>query len=167
MNRMNPEWRTSTVVQLCQSMRETNDYSALPILADALQDAGCDDDVALTQLRLEHNSEEALRAVSIIYSDETESAVRTIERLAEEMGPRAFCEEGDGYGEPVPTDYTRLMRVGDRWTSGGEWWNGTVEHGSEGLRDGDLSGEFFVAFWDAYRVITGKIGEGNPFGCTC
>ncbi|VTU02327.1 Uncharacterized protein OS=Sorangium cellulosum (strain So ce56) GN=sce5710 PE=4 SV=1 [Gemmataceae bacterium] len=36
-----PEWRTSTGVALAQGMYESRDFSAMPILADALQDAGC------------------------------------------------------------------------------------------------------------------------------
>jgi hypothetical protein len=46
-----PEWRTKTVIDLCQSMREAQDWSALPILADALQDAGCPEGELLTELR--------------------------------------------------------------------------------------------------------------------
>ncbi|MBA4188861.1 MAG: hypothetical protein C0467_12760 [Planctomycetaceae bacterium] len=38
-----PEWRTSTAVAIAQQMYESRDFSAMPILADALQDAGCDD----------------------------------------------------------------------------------------------------------------------------
>jgi hypothetical protein len=37
-----PEWRTSTAVAIAQGMYESRDFSAMPILADALQDAGCD-----------------------------------------------------------------------------------------------------------------------------
>lgn len=35
------EWRTETAVLLAQQMYESRDFSAMPILADALQDAGC------------------------------------------------------------------------------------------------------------------------------
>ena len=35
-------WRTSTAVALAAQMYESRDFSAMPILADALQDAGCD-----------------------------------------------------------------------------------------------------------------------------
>jgi hypothetical protein len=35
-------WRTDTVVALVRQMCESGDFSAMPILADALQDAGCD-----------------------------------------------------------------------------------------------------------------------------
>ncbi|VTR97530.1 Uncharacterized protein OS=Sorangium cellulosum (strain So ce56) GN=sce5710 PE=4 SV=1 [Gemmata massiliana] len=37
-----PSWRTSTAVALAGQMYESRDFSAMPILADALQDAGGD-----------------------------------------------------------------------------------------------------------------------------
>jgi hypothetical protein len=38
-----PQWSTGTAVSLAEQMSEARDFSAMPILADALQDAGCDD----------------------------------------------------------------------------------------------------------------------------
>jgi hypothetical protein len=35
-------WRTSTAVALAQQMYDTRDFSTMPILADALQEVGCD-----------------------------------------------------------------------------------------------------------------------------
>lgn len=46
-----PEWLTDTVLNLAKLVHETGDYSTLPILADALQDAGCDDEDTLNHLR--------------------------------------------------------------------------------------------------------------------
>jgi hypothetical protein len=46
-----PEWRTSTVLALARQMYDTRDFSAMPILADALQDAGCDNDDVLNHCR--------------------------------------------------------------------------------------------------------------------
>ena len=37
-----PSWLTSTVLKLAEGMYESRDFSPMPILADALQDAGCD-----------------------------------------------------------------------------------------------------------------------------
>ncbi|AMV25141.1 hypothetical protein VT84_12150 [Gemmata sp. SH-PL17] len=37
-----PEWHSSTAVALASQMYESRDFGAMPILADALQDAGCD-----------------------------------------------------------------------------------------------------------------------------
>jgi hypothetical protein len=46
-----PEWRTSTAVALAKQMYESRDFSAMPILADALQDAGCDNEDVLNHCR--------------------------------------------------------------------------------------------------------------------
>lgn len=46
-----PAWRTDTALSLARHAYEARDFSALPILADALQDAGCDADALLTHLR--------------------------------------------------------------------------------------------------------------------
>ena len=42
-----PEWRTDTAVALARQMYDAREFSAMPILADALQDAGCDNDDVL------------------------------------------------------------------------------------------------------------------------
>ena len=46
-----PEWRTDTAVAIAGQMYESRDFSAMPILADALQDAGCDSDDILSHCR--------------------------------------------------------------------------------------------------------------------
>lgn len=37
-----PSWRTETVVALARGMYEARDFGPMPVLADALEDAGCD-----------------------------------------------------------------------------------------------------------------------------
>ncbi|VTR93434.1 Uncharacterized protein (Fragment) OS=uncultured bacterium PE=4 SV=1 [Gemmata massiliana] len=46
-----PEWRTATAVALASQMYESRDFGAMPILADALQDAGCDNTDVLNHCR--------------------------------------------------------------------------------------------------------------------
>jgi hypothetical protein len=46
-----PSWRTDTAVLLARRMYGARDFFALPILADALQDAGCDNEEILTHCR--------------------------------------------------------------------------------------------------------------------
>ncbi len=46
-----PDWRTETAVALAHTMYESRDFSAMPILADALQDAGCDNEDILAHCR--------------------------------------------------------------------------------------------------------------------
>jgi hypothetical protein len=46
-----PGWRTETVIALAKQMYESRDFGAMPILADALQDAGCDSEDILGHCR--------------------------------------------------------------------------------------------------------------------
>jgi len=46
-----PRWQTSTSIGIAQTMYESRDFGAMPILADALQDAGCEDDAILSHCR--------------------------------------------------------------------------------------------------------------------
>jgi hypothetical protein len=47
----NPDWFTSTVRDLAAHIYESREFSAMPILADALQDAGCNDEQILMHCR--------------------------------------------------------------------------------------------------------------------
>ncbi len=46
-----PEWRTDPVLALSRRMYGSRDFSAMPVLADALQDAGCDSPDVLDHCR--------------------------------------------------------------------------------------------------------------------
>ena len=46
-----PAWRTDTAITLARQMYESREFGAMPILADALQDAGCDNDDILNHCR--------------------------------------------------------------------------------------------------------------------
>jgi len=46
-----PAWRTDTAVALARQMYDSRDFGAMPILADALQDAGCEDEQVLMHCR--------------------------------------------------------------------------------------------------------------------
>jgi hypothetical protein len=46
-----PEWRSDTAVSLARHIYESRDFSTMPILADALQDAGCDNADILNHCR--------------------------------------------------------------------------------------------------------------------
>ncbi|HET6573028.1 MAG TPA: hypothetical protein VFG68_05455 [Fimbriiglobus sp.] len=47
------QWLTSTAVDLARAIYEGRAFDRLPILADALQDAGCDDEQLLAHCRSE------------------------------------------------------------------------------------------------------------------
>jgi len=46
-----PEWRTDTVMSVARTMYDSREFSAMPILADALQDAGCEQPDILSHCR--------------------------------------------------------------------------------------------------------------------
>jgi hypothetical protein len=46
-----PAWRTDTAQALARQMYDSREFGALPILADALQDAGCENEHVLTHCR--------------------------------------------------------------------------------------------------------------------
>jgi hypothetical protein len=49
--KFNKKWRTSTAVALAKQMYESRDFSTMPILADELQDAGCENEEILNHCR--------------------------------------------------------------------------------------------------------------------
>jgi hypothetical protein len=48
---IDPRWRTETVLGLAEAIRETKDFSRLPILADALEENGCENPFVLAHCR--------------------------------------------------------------------------------------------------------------------
>jgi hypothetical protein len=49
---IDPSWLTSTVLALARQMHDSRDFSAMPILADALQDVGCENEELLNHCRI-------------------------------------------------------------------------------------------------------------------
>jgi hypothetical protein len=50
---VDPVWLTSTAIAIARGMYESRDFSAMPILADSLQDAGCDNEDVVNHCRSE------------------------------------------------------------------------------------------------------------------
>lgn len=48
---LNPSWLTSTVIALAKQIYDSKDFSVMPILADALQDASCENEEILNHCR--------------------------------------------------------------------------------------------------------------------
>lgn len=159
-----PEWRTSNVVALCQSMREAQDFGAMPILADALQDADCDDEELLGTLRAGsqgYSCDAAL--VACVWSEKGEEAVRWLMNFADThdcprfdvlfaaaTGNHHENDDGDGYG---------FSRIAD--------WDDKYLH----FNGSDAHGEIPAVFWDYVVLASGKPIPGNErpeyFSCSC
>jgi hypothetical protein len=158
-------WRTGTVVALCEAMRQSRDYSATPILADALEEASFPDEDVLKQLRAVLEPWRAERLVALIYSDKTAEAVKRIEEIAAWLGPGAIEEFDEGYGERIPMDYERLLEAAGRWIDGEEF---TTQYGWEEWRDSFPSRA--QEFWHHYEIITGRKPPNDDdsfFACSC
>jgi hypothetical protein len=52
-NAFDPRWRTSDAVALAQAIYDERAFERLPILADALMDAGCEDEQVIAHCRSE------------------------------------------------------------------------------------------------------------------
>ena len=148
---MKPEWRTSTVVGICERIRETGDYSACPILADALQDAGCDDEGLLTELRAVPSQIQAERLVSLIHSDETAAAVQRIDDFVQLLGEGGYPGDFPVMTYEILLDAARKFAMDQNSNPLGagsmNWSNATAEDNVE------------LQFWKDFEVVTGiKLG---------
>jgi hypothetical protein len=63
---LNPTWRTPTVLSLAQSVYDDRRFGDLPVLADALEEAGCGDAGVLGHLRQECEHARGCWAVDLI-----------------------------------------------------------------------------------------------------
>lgn len=151
---MNP-YRTRTVVALCESMRQAGDYSATPILADALQDAGFDHTEWLRQLRESRREAVAERLVALVYSDETGEAVRWMEQFAARVGYDY---------ETAIFAAKRFVRTGEPYRDTmGQNWDASNEMHDDEKRE---------LFWRNFQLITGarvpdEFLSDRPFECPC
>ena len=67
---VDPDWLTSTVLALARYADEAREFAALPILADALQDAGCDIEDILNHCRSEGVHVTGCRVVDLLLGKE-------------------------------------------------------------------------------------------------
>jgi hypothetical protein len=159
------EWRTTTVVALCEAMRQSRDYSATPILSDALEEASFDEREVLDELRGDLLEGDAERLVALIYSDKTAEAVKRIEEIAAWLHPGAIFELGEGWADEIPMNYQRLMDAARRWLDSEV---ATTEYGSENWRDTLPSRA--NEFWENFEIITGRTPPDKTdsfFHCSC
>jgi hypothetical protein len=67
-NFFDPVWITSTVFTLSRQIYDSQDYSLMPILADALQDANCNEYEILNHCRLHHEHSRGCWVVDCLLS---------------------------------------------------------------------------------------------------
>ena len=157
---------------LCRQMLDSRIFEALPILADALQDAGCTDHDLLAQCRDPNaNRIQAERLVNLVYSDETAAAVRWLEQFVRDINYRDYKNLDDRVGTPSdsnPHTYERIMRAAQNsLISGGMSF--ASDAGADFFRESkDNRREFF---WH-WSLVTGvmvpeDVRERMRFSCSC
>jgi hypothetical protein len=65
---MDPAWLTPTVVALAEGIRAEGAFDRLPILADALEEAGCGDEDVLTHCRQPREHVDACWVIALLTS---------------------------------------------------------------------------------------------------
>jgi hypothetical protein len=164
---MNGEWRTSQVLALCRGMREEQNFALLPILADALEDAGCDDANLLIRLRDprafgDYAASVLAVAEVLLHREEYAHAVDRLGALSAEIGgPQR------GYDNPPGEQLGvgGMINAGHEYLKTGECVRmGCNEHYSDFLWE--------ETFWQNYQTLTGAvIPEGTErdgfFSCAC
>jgi hypothetical protein len=61
-----PRWRTPTVLALAEGAYEERDFARLPVLADALEEAGCDNGAVLEHCRAEREHHRGCWVVDVV-----------------------------------------------------------------------------------------------------
>lgn len=106
-------WLSETVVALARAIDAEKAFDRLPILADALEEAGCDDQVILTHCRVCVTHD--LDCWAVKYALEGELMTRP-EVLAERVRSAIRQEQGtatdfaDSHPRPVPTALKWVVR---------------------------------------------------------
>lgn len=162
---MSEPYRTDTVLNLCRQMRKSQDFGALPILADALQDAGYDDQAVLDAMRRWRYEGSECRAtgavlVARVYADESAKAVRLLENLARHIG----------YWQDDPPTYTveQLVDVGYAGLADGHmhFWS---DDGADFFRDHEWRVDEFFEQWSRVTGVetTDEKRRKMLFSCAC
>lgn len=174
-----PTWRTTTVTDLITSMRHTADFSALPILADALEDAGYDNAAVLAELRGgPHDFATGCIATAKLLGGQLALSLQWIAHLAltlryaEQDEHDRYDENPDNYSSGSPLRGTgqqmsahfliaaaRRMEVENdiTWQYGGQSWMGA------------MNAHRYTEFWRHYAAVTGTEfrDRGSFISCSC
>lgn len=183
---MKPEWRTPAVTGLCdvilgcQVMGAKEVDFMMPLLADALTDAGCDDKKFLKRVRgsEKRGMVEIQRLANMISSEERAEAVRWIEDFADRwhFGYEYEVPEGEEYGDYVPGDgYAVLVEAAAQEMEHGEdpddYGRYVTAMGID-LHSPDELGDDHDKFWETLEMVTNRRFDaahrgGFHWSCSC
>lgn len=162
-----PEWRTSTVLGLCRAMRESQEFDALPILADALQDADCDDEGLLARLRGgPYGYAEIAKLVALVLTEDAFASVAWLEDMAAALGGPEWYDRNDDVRRDKGLTFASLLEAGRDYCQDDSFYlhMGTNE---------DYKSVFYgkeKEFWRHWQLVTGiaaKDPDASFFSCSC
>lgn len=188
---MKPEWRTAPVRSLMAALDDRKDYGLLPVLADALEEAGCDDPVVLDYLRTAappHAGPWYRRVVEgTAGAHDVVAAVDWLTEFGKTLlgyfyHDQPYVSEWSGetttYGvRPAPLDqaFAWILGVCDEYVA-----TATADADGDGDRFGfygvdtpDEARAGYEEMWHRYEVLTGVTlwdADGDPpfpFYCSC
>jgi hypothetical protein len=156
-----PNWHSKVVLDMIADMRERQDFSNLPILADALEDAGYEDADVLAKCREGQPTILAYRIICRVLQGDYLEALTFIDGVVAEM------HTGSGWYDDSETDmsYDKLMNAADNYLATGEY---VTQHGGQSWQNSLYDN--LKQFWDNYEVVTGRQVEDKSygfFGCSC
>lgn len=114
-------WKTETVIGIAEAIRESKDFSVLPILADALQDAGCENRYILNHCRLIQQHDSECWVISAVFMPSNEERIKREEefrafRLRFDRGRSADLDSNQTYDEPRDKFSIRMLRLLAFWS---------------------------------------------------
>lgn len=167
-------WLTSTVFALCNSMRAQNDYAPLPILVDALEDAGCDDQGILDACRDPNITPVAAqRTVCLVLGGEHAGAVKWLDEFCTEF---ADYEYSDDYDWETDDDDKDKRIYGEQQVTYASLLESIAKNEAIhlGFQTPDIVYEQRERMWECVKLITGRDEPewqwGRPgfyFSCAC
>ena len=182
MTAIDPRWLSSTVCDLTDVIREKRDASRLPILADALEDADCDDRELLQYLRSRDQSwieyldwfieywqtkygrgaeaDDVLNWMSRWSRDGIDRAIEQIKCMAAAIGGPGYYDDESLIQEPM--SFVELMNAAAD----------NVRTGESMFMGANMNYEDFFhseEFWNSYELLTGETvsQRGWFFRCAC
>lgn len=172
-------WQTKLVMGICENIYKTKQYDQLPVLADAMEEAGCSDAELLSLCRRnwgndEHTATQGQMVVCLVLGGDYEEVVRRVEEIATKMGEGNTNYDYDV--PPKPLDYVQMMEGAKAYLDQGDY---VIEYGDENWRN--TFPQYAADFWKCYEIITGvsyeKWKEEKPeerqwergyfFSCSC
>lgn len=184
MMAIEPRWLTSTVCDLADAIRNERDAARLPILADALLDAGCDDDELIRYLQSqdqawlesldwflgywqtkherEAGADDILNWMSRWSRDGIDRAIEQVTKLAEAIGGPGYYDDESLIQEPM--SFADLMNGAAEHVRTGE-----AMHMGANMNYEDFFWPKSEEFWSNYELLTGETVSDREsfFRCAC